>query len=361
MSLLILFGSPGCLPEDVAGPGAGALDPAPDDLLKAMLDAIHKEDDRIGGQAVTRLTEVVTIGEGACIPVESTIGFGEYTDDAGDARILINGEIIEAAERNVTTPFGFGNLTRGALGTEAQQHPNGSLVFDLSRNTSAVDLVRRGILVNFALGADLDVIGRNLGLIKCAGLDEDAWRRIIKAVAYLPKTTVDAFNQALFALFDDATAFTIRERVISDPWKVFVEITLALSTSLRGRFVLNGGEPQLTTGAAAVDTDYAIGHVLGVFDDTPLTRRGFRDGFTNYATTNTFVGSTITLDVSPGGAGTAVIVDYGAYEAHYLALDETERDSADFWAYLSDPLFTAGCLLSQIRAAGIRVELSAKL
>jgi len=360
MSLLLLLAS-GCPPEDTALPGAGAPTVAPDELLQAMLDAIHKEDDRVGGQAVTRLTALVAEDETICIEVESTIGFGEYTDGTESARILINGEIIEAITRNRTTPFGFGKLTRGALGTTAQLHHEGSLVFDLSRNTSAIDHVRRGILVNFALGADLDVIGRNLGLIKCAGLGDEAWRRIIKAIAYLPKQTIDAFQRALFALFDDDALFSISERIISDPWKVFVEITIALSTSIRGRFVLNGGEPQLTTGASSVDTGYAINHVLGVYDDTVLTRRGFRDGFTNYATTDTFAGSTITLDSSPGGAGTAVIVDYGAFAAHYLALDETVRDAVDVWAYLSDPLFTAGCLLEQIRAAGIRVELSAKL
>ena len=361
MSLLILLGNPGCLPEVAAGPGAGAPTPVPDALLQAMLDAIHKEDDRVGGQAVTRLTALVSASDLACIEVESTIGFGEYTDGTENARILINGEIIDAAERNRTTPFAFGNLTRGALGTTAQDHPAGSLVFDLSRNASALDHVRRGLLVSFALGADLDVIGRNLGLVRCAGLSDEAWRRIIKATAYLPKQTIDAFEQTLLALFDDATLFVISERIISDPWKVFVEITLTIATSLRGRFVLNGGEPQLTTGVTSVDTDYAIGHVLGVYADTPLTRRGFRAGLTNHATTNTFAGSTITLDVSPGALGTAVIVDYGAFAAHYLALDETVRDAADFWAYLADPLLTAACLLDQIRAAGVRVELSAKL
>jgi len=391
MSLLLLFDSAGCPPEEADPPGSGIS--AFLGNLKALVDAIHKEDDRIGGRAVTRLTETLTADEIDCAMVMSTIGFGENTDGTGNAKFLIGGELITAEERNSNTPFGFGLLTRGLEATKVKLHPAGTLVYDMSRNTSAIDLIRRGLLVNFAVGEDLEIIGRNLGLERCPGTTQEQLRRIIKAVAYLPKQTRQAFSDALLALLDDPDGYTITERLVSNPWRVFVEIAVELGTDIRGRFLLNGGEPQLTTGLTSVDTTYAIiqspfaanppepaklveGRTLtfpggaagtlpfGVYLDTILTRRGHRDGFTNFAVGGSAVGNTITLGSSPGPIGTAVIVDYTAFPAHYLAYDETVRQdllNEDNWAYISDPLLAARCLLDQIRAAGVRVELSVKL
>lgn len=350
-------------PEDpdpsgtAAGPGVG--------LLEALLDAIHKADDRIGGRAVTRLTAPLSADETDEMFVLSSIGFGEQTDGTEDALVLVGGEIIAASGRNDAAPYTLHTLSRGQQKTTAIAHPAGTLVFDLSMNTSAIDRLRRGLLVDFAVDEDLEVIARNLGLHRCPSTSQEQLRRIIKAVAYLPKQPVDAFRQALEALLGSSSAFTITERTTSTPWTVFVEIESGISSDIRGRFFLNGGERQLSTGALTVDTAYSINHVLGVYDDTPLTRRGFRTGLTNYfAGGGSFVGSTITLGSSPGAAGTPLIIDYGAFEAHYLATDETVRQDllqADRWAYLADPLLAARCLLDQIRAAGVRVVLSTKL
>ncbi len=327
-------------------------------LFKAVLDAILGSDDSIAGQRFTRLSSPLAEGETADMFVESTLGFGEDTDGSSDARLLVGGEIVSATGRTDADPFKFAGLTRGEEATTDKLHPVGEVVWDLSRNASALDRVRRGILVRTARGEDLDVVGRNLGLKKCPGITESEWREIIKAVAYVPKQTIDAMDRALTALLGGGN-YAIKE-LPSDPWRVFVEALVALSTSVRGRFLLNGGERQLTTGALTVDTTYDINHVLGVYDDTTMARRGYRSG-TNYSTTNNFAGKTITLDASPGGAGAPVIVDYGAFKAHYLAADETIRDDGDRYAYLADPLAAARCLLDQIRAAGVRVDVVQKL
>lgn len=333
-------------------------------LLEAILDAIHKEDDRIGGRAVTRLAAPLPAGDTSGMVVTSTIGFGEQTDGTGDALLLVGGEIIAAQARRSRHPFQFETLTRGLRETEDRAHPEGTLVFDLSMNTSAIDRLRRGFLVDFAVGEDLEIIARNLGLHRCPGMTQEQLRRVIKAVAYLPKQPLDAFEQALTALLGSSSAFHISERTSSRPWTVFVDIEVDLAADIRGRFFLNGGERAVTHDPKKVDVTYDIKHVLGVYDDTPLARRGFRKGMTNYYVDGSFSGSTITLGASPGAAGTPVIVDYGAFEAHYLAADETVRqdlEQADRWAYLADPLLAARCLLDQIRAAGVRVVLATRL
>lgn len=329
-------------------------------LFAAILEAIAREDNRIGGQAVSRLNAPLLEAD-VTMTVESTNGFGENNDGMSDAKLLVGGEVIEATGRTVTT---FTGLTRGVDQSRIPaNHPEGTIVYDISGNTSAVDLLRRGFSVNTAVGEDLDVIGANLGLQRCIGLDEDTWREIIKTIAYLPKQTLDAFRQALTALLG-AGNFDVSESLglgspdgpPLNPFQVFVEITAALSTLLRGRFVLNGGEQQLTTGLTTVVVNNTPNHVLGVYLDTELTRRGFRDGFTNFFAS--FVGTTITLSPSPGAIGTAVIVDYGAFTAHYLATDETIRDDGDFYAYLTDPTLAARCVLDLIRASGVQVNIT---
>lgn len=360
-------------------------------LFSAVLDAIFGSDEDIAGKPVTRLVTTLSDTETTAMGVESTLSIGENTDGTEDALLLVGGEIIGATARlNGPVTFEFQTLTRGLSDTESKVHPVGTLVFDLSGNASGLEHLRRGFLVDYAVGEDLDIIGRNLGLTRCPGITEDQWRAIIKAVAYLPKTTIHAFDEALTALLG-ASQYTLRENITADPWKVFVSIIVALATTLQGRFFLNGGEPQLTTGLNSVEADYgavdgaeapypgaltatfglreiaypadvAADAVVGVYDDTPQVRRGFREGLTNYFLPGgTVSGTTITLGTSPGAIGTAVIVDYTAFSAHHLAYNENVLQDGDYYAYLADPLLAARCLLEQIRAAGVQVEVTIKV
>jgi hypothetical protein len=72
------------------------------------------------------------------------------------------------------------------------------------------------------------------------------------------------------------------------------------------------GEAQNTTGTLAVSTDNAIGNVRGVYRASDTNRTG-----TNYYTggSATAGGTSITLGITPGPTGTAVIVDYDQYES----------------------------------------------
>ena len=223
-------------------------------LLRGTLDAIIGEDEAIGGKPFTRLLAPLSATETTTATVESVLRFGEWKDGANNALLLINGELIYAGNR---TPVGtFSMLTRGFGGTEPAVHPEGSLVYDASFNASALDHLRRGFLVEFAVGEDLDVIGRNLGLNKCVGLTEDQWREVIQALAYLPKGPLQAFREALNILWGP-TNYALLESPAS-PWKVRVDIVVPPGTNLRGRFLLNSNEPALTTGTNTVDVDYEV-------------------------------------------------------------------------------------------------------
>ena len=72
------------------------------------------------------------------------------------------------------------------------------------------------------------------------------------------------------------------------------------------------GEAQSTTGSLAVSTDQPIGSVRGVYRATDSNRTGTNFYTGGSATPNT---TSITLGISAGAAGTAVVIDYDEYEA----------------------------------------------
>lgn len=364
-------------------------------LLEALLDAIHGEDEVIGGRAFTRLTSPILETEVTTLNVESTLGFGEWQDGEGNGRVLINGEIIDFDSKTDTT---FSTLTREVKSTVSPSvHPEGSIVWDFSQNMSALDHLRRGLFVAYARGADLDIIARNLGLKKCIGVSEDTWRAFIKAIAYLPKQTTTAFAEALDVLFG-AGNYELTELYPLEPFKILIQVTVASTNEIRGKFFLNSGELQATTGANSVSSNQTIvdisdsydREVQGVFKRKNISypsvmsavevglgrvvSRPPDPGDTDYYGEGGFTGTTITLATSPGASGTLVVVDYTAFQAHYLAgegsspmpsygplpFDSDEiRHDEDYYAYLSDVLASTKCLLDQIRAAGIVLEVQA--
>jgi len=345
-------------------------------LLSAILDAVFGEIDQAGGRAAARLTAPLTVSETGTMSVDSTLRFGEDVDGAAVARLLINGEIITATGRTAVAPFTFTGLTRGVDGTVAIGHPTGGIILDLARNSSAVDHVRRGLFVDTAQGADLDVIGRNLGLYKCPGVDQETWRRLIKVLAYLPKNTIDAFERVLEALVPGG--YDILEMLITDPYTLFVAVEVTLVTGdpegVRGRFFLTGGHVELTTQLDEVDVFYngapvQLRTVNGVYMDTLSARRGARTGTNFFAGGGSFTpgANTITLGSSPGAIGTSMVIDYTGYGAddtiayHHLAVDETVRNVNDYPPYLYDPLRAVRCVLDQIRPVGTRIDVSTRV
>lgn len=317
-------------------------------LLRALLEAIHGQDDQLAGRAFTRALGPLTVVD-SVLAVESTISFGENVDGAGDARLLVDGEVMLASGRTSTVGAQtFTGLTRGADGTMARTHVAGAIVLDASGNRSARDLVRRGLFVNTARLGDLDVVGRNLGLHKCPGLTEEQWRRVIKAIAYAPKTLIASVDAVLEAYYGNTTDYQIVEQAISNPYNLLVLVTDTLATSTHGRFYLNGGELALTTGLTTVVAAHPIRNAQAVVLASTYAKRGGRDGLTNYY--SSFVGSTITLGSSPGAIGTPVLIDYaGAGTNHYLADNETVLDDHDNYPYLTDTLGVLSCLANQVR------------
>lgn len=356
-------------------------------LLQAILDSIMGSDEKIGGRRFTQLTAPLDKDEVTTASVITSLGFGEFTDGASDARILINGEIIDCSGRTNTT---FTGLTRGVNVSTVQTHPEGSVVWDYALNRSAIDRLRRGFWVRFATGTDLDVIGRNLGLKKCPGITQEQWRDVIQDVAYVPKSVIPSFYWALDALLG-AGNYSVYENSPDDPrgrWRIRIYAENDLDDQIRGKFFLNGGEEAETTGTNSVDVKWPVlgsspDGVLSVYEANDMTRLGILTGATELYGGAGFSGNTVTLTTSPGPAGTPVIVNYSAHQAHYVpgvpqsnpvaasAIPYAQdgglppdasgiRHDGDYWAYLANPLAGVRCLLDQVRQHGVRLELIAK-
>lgn len=345
--------------------------PASPGLLRAILDAIYGSDEALAGIPITRLTTPLLSDELAVANVETTIRFGELHDGLNDARLIIGGEIIEATNRTNTT---FDTLTRGLEGSTPQFHQIGTIVYDFSKNSSALGRVWRGTMLRFAGTLDLDVIGRNLGLERCRGLTDDQYREIIEIVAYGPRQPLDMFVRVLNVVYPGA--FEVVKK-ISMPWHVIIYLDQINTNTTLGKFYLSGNIfntglffTALTTGTplqvytfSAFQTFPVANPILGVYLDTPAARRGFV-GF-NYFTGGSYLGGPngeITLGTDPGAGVPVLIYGKSAQDTfHYLTPDSNARDpfGEDHRPYLGvSPL--ALCLADMVRAAGIRPVLKMK-
>jgi hypothetical protein len=86
-----------------------------------------------------------------------------------------------------------------------QRHEVLAIVADYTREFSAVDITRNGIFVDTAIGVDLDIIGRRLGVPRPGALaDDERYRALIKAIAYVSKGTPWSIELALEALLPGA-------------------------------------------------------------------------------------------------------------------------------------------------------------
>lgn len=351
-------------------------------LLQALVDAVHGEDDRIGGRRFTILSSDLVSTETGTISVETTRQMGEFTDGTGDARLLINGEVIDATGRTDTS---FTTLTRGVAASDVLNHPKGSIVWDFSRNTSATDHVRRGFLVDFALGDDLVTIARNLGLKQCS-MAQETLRAVIKAIAYLPKQPIGSFYHALDALLGSGNYefFPSPYEMPGGKYTVRVYVKTAITNNILGKFYLNGGEEALSTSTTTVDVAHDVQDMLSVYLANEASRRGFFNGLTDLFSGGSFLGKTITLGTPVASSGIALICNYTAHYAHYtvgrpmsdpsaatkLPFDANgalppdassirNSDDDEPYAYLADSLAATFCVLDQVRAAGIRLQLIA--
>ena len=191
------------------------------------------------------------------LPVENTLGFPT------SGRVVVQGRVYAYTSTTATTIDGItyddgtGTVTSGV----AQDHTTLAEVADFSRTMSALDIYRNSFLVDTATGTDLDIVGNNVGVPRPAELsDDDIYRELIKAIAYAPRGTIFAIEQALdvligpglYEIFEDLTSGS----PIQNHNRVFITVT-------------GGGANERFAGKAYLES--GDGDELSLDDDTTLT------------------------------------------------------------------------------------------
>lgn len=89
----------------------------------------------------------------------------------------------------------------------------------LDATASQIQLLRQALLVNFAIGLQLDAVGNNHGVPRPPlTTDDTLYRNVIKALAWLPKQGLLSFYSLLTAVFGTQEEVT---NLLGRPWKVF--------------------------------------------------------------------------------------------------------------------------------------------
>ncbi len=196
-------------------------------IIEAFTEAVGSSDNEVGGISVTRMTSAGALGD-MTIQVETTFEWpltGKFS---------IDGVVYSYIGKTLTAFTGISHIAGGEeVAGLKRNHSKQSAVLDLSRTRSALDKVRRAMLVEYSEGEDLNVIGRNLGVLRPPSLgDDDRFREIVKAIAYNPRGTIYGLELALKGIVGEGN-FAIFEDLITFPNKVFISLLNDALTSTR--------------------------------------------------------------------------------------------------------------------------------
>lgn len=219
--------------------------------LPGTVLAISSELHRLAGFAMTRLTAPVSAGD-TVWPVESALDF----PDAGI--IIARGTQYTYLSKTTVTLEGIQHTDGVTVFNGAKiDIPVQSSVTDFSQAQSAMDRLRRAVLVDHAESFDLNTVGRNLGVPRLPAVpSDDVYRGIVKALAYNPRGTIYGIELALDAILGVGN-YTIFEDLIAFPNTVFISLALPTSAVSAGKAFLEGADLEPATSNTTVDIDVA--------------------------------------------------------------------------------------------------------
>lgn len=171
-----------------------------------------------------------------------------------EGKVSIDGVVYRYAAKTQQSFTGITHVFKGRTIPGLLKAHNTTVV-DISRIRSAIDLLRRAMLVDFAEGDDLNAIGRNLGVLRLPFLaGDDQFREIIKALAYNPRGTLYGLELALNGLVGEGN-YEISENLLEFPNTVFIRLTGAASTSdvNQGKAYITATESNPATGDTTLD------------------------------------------------------------------------------------------------------------
>lgn len=217
--------------------------------IQALTQAAGEALTAFCGTQMTRLSYAASPGD-TVLRCERLAGWPQTGTVQVDGVVYAYGSRTDLAlaDLTVATP-------NGVLQGVQSAHLLGTAVVDASRSTSGLDLIRRAIFVDTALGDDLTILGRNLGVGRQAALTgDDHYRGIIKAMAYNPRGTVYGMELALDAMLGRGN-YRIVENFAAFPATVEVNVSAAtfLAQQAQGRAYVDGARQAVAQSAQQVD------------------------------------------------------------------------------------------------------------
>lgn len=222
-------------------------------------------------------TDPIQIRMGELI-VESTYQFLDpathVTDDQGSLWVGNEPErVIYAARQLVVGDMRFqqlGNVDTGD-GYLTLDHKPLTVITEGSQSYSALDKLRRALLVDYATEEELDRVARNLAVVRPVGMSDAIFREVIKALAYLPKGTFYGLELLLDALFP-AGGWSVYEDLVNANNTVFILLpVMEPGQDPEGRTFISSEEPQASTSTITVDVDHTPISVASIIlDDIDL-------------------------------------------------------------------------------------------
>ena len=200
--------------KDYAAPALGG-------VLEGILTAIGNSDTKIGGYRMTRLLDPVAAGE-YVLPVENCF---EWQDSG---KVAVEGVVYEYSSKGAGSLHGITYLHNGVavLGTK-KAHQRQATVVDLGNPFSAIQKLRRAMLVEYAEEDDLNTIGRNLGVNRYPFPgDDEIFRAIVKSMAYNPRGTEYGIRLVLNAIFGEGH-YGLFEDLINHPCTVYISLPVS--------------------------------------------------------------------------------------------------------------------------------------
>jgi hypothetical protein len=190
-------------------------------VIQALTQTLGEALTDFCGVQMTRLAIPAKAGDTSFV-VERTYGWPDQGSVQVDNVVYAYDDLTDTSLTGLTckTPLGI-------LSGVQEPHAIGAPVSDAGRAYSAVDRIRASTFVGTATGADLDIVGRNLGVPRQGSVtDDDHYRAIIQAIAYSPRGTVYALELALNAMVGQGQ-YTITENAGGAP----CEVTVSLAAS----------------------------------------------------------------------------------------------------------------------------------
>lgn len=171
------------------------------------------------GAAVVFVDEDPVVWRLGTLRVETTFEFLDppgTTETVGQLWVGLEPAVVTYADRTLapgTNRFDqLGDYTTG-VGYLTMNHREDTEVVEARRGYSALDKLRRAMLVAYAEGDELDRIGRNLGRARPWGFSDVTYRALLQVVPYAPRGTVYAIELLLAVLYPTKTPAQIQAMI----------------------------------------------------------------------------------------------------------------------------------------------------